>query len=299
MRYSAVSVNLPILVQYGAWLWPVPIVALAVIGLWIVGAVRRAAERGRVDADVAACRATVTAQVLARAQSECTLAGTLRGGLLSTLTSASEYHAREGDGWVDYGGERLELTGPIRVRHGSRVETGWHPPARTPRAIAEQKPARGHACRLAQVQNGDAVLITGTLLNQTTGVDRLGMRTWKLGPAASGTIEIMAAAPDVAAPPLRWSTRLVLIVVMTTLATAAMVGAGRLALSRAADWDPASPRLFGSIGSLDPAVIAAALPGARPAALAEIARQLDLRYAQTEAVRAQRAALAKLLGDAP
>jgi len=264
------------LVEYGAWVWKIAALVIALFGLVVVRAVRNTSARRRARDEVAVRTAKVSAPVLAKGEGLVTLAGTLRGGMATTLhVGLTGHHDRAGEVWVAYQNERLELSAPVRVVHGSTAAASRGLPRGTPRAIREgiarghddslsrvsrvlRRAAGGSMHRLEQVRDGDAVLARGVLQGQTAGVDRFGLRAWILAPIPeTGDIEVVAVSPDASAVPLREPIALVLALLIAGAACGGMYGLGQHELS---------------VGSPRALAIAAAMPGSREAALAEIGK---------------------------
>lgn len=264
------------LVDYGAWIWKIAALVFAWFGLVVIRGVRNVAARQRARDDVAARTARVSAPVLAKGEGLVTLAGTLRGGVASTLhVRDTGHHDRAGEVWVAYQNERLELGAPVRVVHGSSANASRGLPRGTPRAIREgiargvdglsrvsrvlRRASGGSLHRLEQVRDGDAVLVRGVLQGQTAGVDRFGLRAWILAAMPeTGDIELVAVSPDASAVPLREPIALVLAVLLVAAACGGMYELGQHELA---------------VGSPRSLSIAAAMPGSREAALAEIGQK--------------------------
>ena len=265
-----------LLVTYGAWLWKLAALVVALIGLLVVDAVRGRAERTRTRRDLAKRTAQVTAPVLAKTEGIVALNGTLHGGMATTLAIGdAAYHDRAGELWVDYKGERLELGGAVHVVHGTTEAASRGLPRTTPRAIRDaiaravdggsrvsqvvRRIAGGRVHRLTRVQDGDLVVARGILGRQTSGVDRFGVRAWILEPVPeTRQIELTAVAPASAAVPMRPTLALGLAAALAAGACGGMYAVGRHQLAA---------------GTRQSLAIAAAMPLTRDDALAEMARR--------------------------
>ncbi len=266
-----------LLVTYGAWVWKIAALVVALLGLLIVRLVRGRRAHARIRSDMAARTGKVTAPVLAKAQGEVVVNGVLHGGMATTLTIGSNaYHERAGELWIDYKGERLELGGPACVVHGTTETVSRGLPRTTPRGIRDaiargadsgsrvsqlvRRAAGGRVHRLTRLQDGDLVIVRGLLGGQTAGVDRFGVRSWILEPLPeTREIEVVAVSPKATAVPMRGIAALALAAAFAGAACGGMYALGRheLAGSR----------------STTALAIAAAMPLARGEAIAELARR--------------------------
>jgi hypothetical protein len=281
--------KLPFLVAYGAWVWKVIALLTALIGLFVADIIRASAERARTRRDHARRMAGVTAPVLAKAEGPACVTGTLHGGMATTLElGGAAYHDRTGELWVDVKGERLELGGPVHVAYGTSASASRTLPRTTPRGIRDAmaraadggsrvskmllRVAGGRVHRLARVQDGDMVIVRGTLAGQSSGVDRFGVRSWILqAPPDRQEIELAAVAPASKAVPVGSLAALLIAAVIGSAACGGMYafGSHELAVGR---------EKTGELSAFDPLAIAAAMPFTRTAALAAIAeRQPSLR----------------------
>ena len=279
-----------ITVQYGAAIWKIAAALVALIGLVVARGVRtrRAREAARVE--VGKRMATFAAPVLAKTEGVATVTGILHGGSASMLLVGTwPYYDRAGELYVDYKGERVELAAPLRVVHGSFAASSRGLPRATPRSIRDaiasgvsprvraettavsrilHRVAGGSVHRLARISDGDAVVVRG-VFGKRGGVDRFGVRTWILEPEpGADAIEIAALSPAAHPVPMRWYAALVLAAALAAGACGAMYALGQheLAVARAA-----APEH--ELRTFDPLALAAALPGSRDEALAEIARR--------------------------
>ena len=277
--------SLPVTVTYGAVAWKLAGALVALIGLVAVRVFRARRSRGRARAAVARRMVEVTAPVLARTQGVAAVTGLLRGGVAATLAVGDRaFHDRAGELYLDYKGERVELAAPLHVVFGTVASSSRGLPSATPRAIRGalareldggsrvsrvlRRAAGGRVYRFAQLSDGDAVIVRG-ILGKRGGVDRFGVRTYLLEPEPGrDELEIAAVSPAAPAMPLRWYSAVALAALLAGGAIAGMValGAHELAAGRA---EPAPAAL----GALDPLAIAAAMPGSRDEALAELARR--------------------------
>jgi hypothetical protein len=281
------------LVEYGATAWKIAACVVALLGLVAIRLVRNARERSRARADVARYLAVVTAPVLAHAQGPASITGALHGGSASTLWIGSRaLSAHQGELWIDYKGDRVGLSGPVRVVRGTLGKVSRSLPRNTPSGIRAalaldldratrvsrvlKRAAGGEPHRLSQVRDADLVIVHG-VLGRRGSVDRLGVRSWLLDPETpGGEITIVALSPRVVAMPLRWYAAFVLAGALASGAFAAMfvIGQRALAVARSAPDAPAQLHMW------DPLALAAAAPGTRRDALEEIAlRYPDLRAA--------------------
>jgi hypothetical protein len=280
--------QLPFLVTYGAVAWKVAAGIVALLGLLLVRAARTSGQQKRARAQVGKYFESVTAPVLAQSEGLATISGTLHGNA-STLYVGDRAHVdRAHELWLDYKGERVELVGRVRVVHGTFATVSRRLPANTPRAIIEsiaseadggsrvsrvlRRAAGGNPHRLAQVGQGDGIIVRG-VLGRRGSVDRLGVRSWLLDPDPDrGEIAIVAILPRAPAMPLRWYSALVLAAILAAAACGAMYELGTRALAKGKA-EPTS-----TLGSWNSLSLAAAAPGTRAAALDELVRRFpDLR----------------------
>lgn len=289
--------TLPVTVVYGALLWKVAAALIAIAGVVVVRLARGRRARRRARAEVARRMVGVTAPVLARAEGVATVTGILRGGIASTLELGGHgFHDRAGELYVDYKGERVELAAPVRVVHGTLATASRGLPRATPPALRAhvaraidagsrvsrvlRRAAGGRVHRLAQVRDGDAVIVRGTF-GKRGGVDRFGVRTWLLEPEPGAReLELCAVSPAAPVVPLRWYGALIVAAALAAGACIAMNAVGMRALARGrATAAPAE------LGTFDPLALAAALPGTRAEALDELARRYPALCAAIDRVR--------------
>jgi hypothetical protein len=285
--------SVPLLVEYGATAWKLAACVVALLGLVATRVVRNAGERRRARAEVARYLAAVTAPVLAQAEGPTSLSGPLYGGSATTLWIGQRALSdRQGELWVDYKGDRVELAGPVRVVRGTVGKVSRSVPKDAPSAIRAavaldldratrvsrvlKRAAGGDSHRLSQVRDGDLVIVHG-VLGRRGSVDRLGVRSWLLDPETpGGEITIIAMSPRVVAMALRWYVALILAGVLAAGACAGMYELGNRSLASARSASTPSAQLK----TWDPLALAAASPGTRSEALEEIARRYpDLRAA--------------------
>lgn len=283
--------TLPVTVEYGALLWKLAAVVVALAGIAATRLVRGRRARRGARAEVARRMVGVTAPVLARVEGVATVTGILRGGIASTLELGGHgFCDRAGELYVDYKGERVELAAPVRVVHGTLATASRGLPRATPAALRAlvarsidagsrvsrvlRRAAGGRVHRLAQVRDGDAVIVRGTF-GKRGGVDRFGVRTWLLEPEPGAhQIELCAVSPAAPVVPLRWYGALLVAVVLAAGACAAMSAIGMRALAAGRADAPADPAAApAELGAFDPLALAAALPGTRADALDELARR--------------------------
>jgi hypothetical protein len=285
--------KLPLLVEYGAAAWKVAACVVALLGLIATRVLRNARERRRARAEVARYLAAVTAPALAQAQGPASISGALHGGTATTLWIGSRaLSAHQGELWIDYKGERVELAGEVRVVRGTLGKVSRSVPRDTPSGIRAalaldldrvtrvsrvlKRAAGGEPHRLSMVRDGDLVIVHG-VFGRRGNVDRLGVRSWLLdAETPGGEITIVALSPRVVAMPLRWYFAFVLAGVLAAGACAGMQVLGRRALAAARS----APVATAQLTTWDPLALAAAAPGTRVEALEEIVlRYPDLRAA--------------------
>jgi hypothetical protein len=167
-------------------------------------------------------------------------------------------HEASGERWLVIGGERVELSGNIRVVRGTR--TRW---------------SLGAMSVTHAVDDGDEVIARGQLARVADPVPdpaasyRSPSARWVLSQfSMRAPIEVTAIAP-VASPSSVLGASLVAFCVLALLGSVALGALGRSLLAR--DYDVYQVRTRPALGALDAAVIAAALPETRADALEQLA----------------------------
>ena len=182
--------------------------------------------------------------------------------------------------WLDCGGEPVELDGEIRVLRGTRARWRWRDPG-----------------PIHRVADGDEVLAHGRLARRADDAAasyREPAVAWMLGPRRVVTpIEISALAP-VACPAPLGARGVMLFAAFAVAACFALNAIGQRALAH--DWSNRTERPMPGLDPLDPAVIAAALPGTRDDALHLLAHMFDNDIIRTPGTVEMSIALAGLRG---
>ncbi|HEX4451273.1 MAG TPA: hypothetical protein VH143_10410 [Kofleriaceae bacterium] len=205
-----------------------------------------------------------------------TISGTLRGGSLATIVqSYRSTESRAGEPWLDVSGVRVELVRAVQVEAGSAVQTA--------RRLREYF----GATLLRTISDGDPIVVTGELREvdgrrELFGVDR-------------GAIIARCVSPRLSATPLSRLSIFVLGGIAWAIGYAILVNAGDRALHRG-QHDRA---IQGSLSAWDPFVVAAALPGSRDDALANVSHELEYNFEATDETFALRVAFNELQGYCP
>lgn len=296
--------RLPFLVEYGAVVWKVIAAACAVLAIATVRRRRARWEQRSTAGELAARAARTTAPVEGRA----TIRGMLRGGGAASISilhlrgARPYYDERAPRLWLDCGGERVALSGPIRVIRGTRaVSTRDRGSAVPDDEVAVRSSAVLHrlAAMSVSVRDGDAVFVTARLAPGASR-DPLGYReartAWTATPDGAA-IEVVAAEPVIRATPLGATRTLASGLAGAAIAIAALWGAGQVALWRArAAADGAAHLVPAALGELEAVSLAAATPGNRGAALAVLEARFATRYERTAASFARWRQAARLRG---
>lgn len=295
--------RLPFLVEHGDVVWQVLAATAALAAIALTRWARRWWERRATARDVAVRAARATAPV----EGVATLRGTLRGGRASSvsllyLRGRRPYYDERGPQlWLDCDGQRVALVGPIRVIRGTRLVSTRDRrsalPADEP-AVRSTPVLHRLAALTTSVRDGDPVFITAQLAARPSG-EATGYREatteWTATPHGRA-IEIVAAVPAVR-PVARGVRRMVAAgLAGGALAMAAMWAVGTVAMS----WPTATASNAGrvpvALGELDALALAAATPGHRQEALAELEAQFATRYQRSAESFALRRSVARLRG---
>ena len=295
--------RLPFLVEHGDVVWQVLAATAALAAIALTRWVRGWWERRATARDVAMRAARATAPV----EGVATLRGTLRGGRASSVSllylrgRRPYYDERAPQLWLDCDGQRVALVGPVRVIRGTRLVSTRDRRSALPddEPAVRSTPILHRLTALAtSVRDGDPVFVTAQLAvcpsGEATGY-REATTAWTATPHGNA-IEIVAAAPVVRAM-ARGARRMV----ATGLAGGALAMAAMWAVGAAAmSWPTAAGSAGGlvpvALGELDALALAAATPGHRQEALAEIEARLATHYRRSRETFALWRAVARLRG---
>jgi hypothetical protein len=278
--------DLPLLVVHGALIAKLAVVVLAAAGLVALTQRRRRAERRRTRDAVAARSVALTGLAPGFAS--------LRGRLEGTACTLTEIEGFSGDAGhhrsellvVDVAGERVELTGDVRVVRGTVATAGWRAmPPGTP-SVLTQDTRRGPR-RLFSIGDGAEVVAQGVLERRAADTGyRDDAGTWVMRPAlGEPAIELVAMRPmslPIPLGPIRlavWAA----VFLACSYATLHVIGSQIIDHHRDEDAAPLSVR----------AQLAAALPGARTTALSHLWWQIR-QAPRTAATLAQTRQLVEL-----
>jgi len=281
MRYDrCVSEHLPFLVVHGALVWKAIAVASACLGPAALVARARRKHRATVRREISQLRAGESPLAVGKVA----LTGTLHGGSATSIEQAHAIVDRRDDAmWLDVGGERVELVGPLRVEAGASVRTAWWWPGRLGKDVA----ARWLAPTTARtIRDGDQAFVLGVLEEGASGDAgyRESSRTWRLRANEAGAIAMSATASNerpMPRSPLRHafiglSCGAVTVFALAVVGAIAMSSVGRHDLV----YGQGGPRRA-SIESYGALTLAAATPHSRSDALAELNWQISERLTFT------------------
>ena len=246
--------QLPFLVVHGAWVWKA-LVVITAIGV-LVARWRLRVRRARREA-----RADV-AQALRRAVTSLAAGPVVVRGTLVTNERGEPFAIETADG-------RIEIAGPVTVRRGP-------------------------------VAAGDEVLVEGTLESHAGDADgsagyRDSAGAWRIHGDGDGDapVAVLAAQPATPAAPLGWA-RAVVTLAVTAFGTWFALRLAGAYFAEEADELRISDHEPVHVGSFDATAIAAALPGSRDKALAQLHRRLWWQRARDARSMAKLLAVADL-----